>query len=99
MADDKLYDLVEKMYVEFSGQFKTMNHSMESMETELKDVKKTVIHIEQDHGSKIAALFDGQKTTNEKLDHVIDRLEDIESKIESHDIRIAVLDKRKRHIK
>jgi len=66
---------------------------------ELARINQSLVRIEQTHGEKIRATFDGQMAANEKLDQVITRLDIIESKIESHDIRIAVLDKRRKHAK
>lgn len=63
MENDKVLDLLEKMYGEF-GQFK------KETETELREIKKTVIHIENDHGDKLKALFDGYVQNSEKLTRI-----------------------------
>ena len=45
---------------------------------ELASVKDTVIRIENDHGQKLGALFDGYKLNSEKLDR-------IEAEVTRHD--------------
>ena len=52
MENGKVFELLEKFYGEFS-QFR------KETETGLKEIKKTVINIENDHGDKLKALFDG----------------------------------------
>ncbi len=40
------------------------------VKNDLKFVKETVIRIENDHGQKLGALFDGYKLNSEKLDRI-----------------------------
>ncbi len=75
--EDKSYDLIEKMYINFSKKFDSMDKRFDSIEDELKElksdvssIKKTVLHIEQDHGQKLEALFDGYKQNTDKLDSI-----------------------------
>ena len=41
-----------------------------SVEATVTSVKATVIRIENDHGQKLGALFDGYKLNSEKLDRI-----------------------------
>jgi Sec-independent protein translocase protein TatA len=75
--DDKIFELMEKFYGEFSefkqdmNEFKQdMNEFKQETKEELKGIKKTVVNIENDHGNKLKALFDGQKQNAEKLDRI-----------------------------
>ncbi|MGB7605663.1 MAG: hypothetical protein WBL93_09325 [Lutisporaceae bacterium] len=82
--EDKAFDLIEKMYVEFSKKFDSMDKRFvsmdkrfDSLESEIKElksdvssIKKTVLYIEQDHGQKLEALFDGYKQNTDKLDRI-----------------------------
>lgn len=40
------------------------------VKNDLRFVKETVIRIENDHGQKLGALFDGYKLVSEKLDRI-----------------------------
>ena len=75
--EDKAYELIEKMYIEFSKKFESIDKRFDSMENEFKElksdvssIKKTVLHIEQSHGQKLEALFDGYMQNTEKLNRI-----------------------------
>jgi hypothetical protein len=40
------------------------------VKADLKFITETVIKIENDHGQKLGALFDGYKSNSEKLDRI-----------------------------
>ena len=69
--DDKMFDLLEKMYVEMKEGFKEVNIRIENVENK-------VIIIEQEHGKKLDVLFDGYKQNADKLDR-------IENEVSKHD--------------
>lgn len=56
---DKLFDLMSRMY-----------NDMQDMKTDIKDVKERVINIENDHGKKLTALFDGYVQQAERLNRI-----------------------------
>jgi predicted nucleic acid-binding Zn-ribbon protein len=43
---------------------------MNEVKSEIKDIKKTVVRIENEHGEKLSALFDGYKQNTEKLTRI-----------------------------
>lgn len=55
---------------------------MGDMKTRLSSISETVVRIENDHGQKLAALFDGQSHVSEK----VDRLET--KKVDSHETKV-----------
>jgi len=61
--EEKILSLLEKMYIDFNKRF-------ESNEKKLASVKAVVVRIENDHGQKLGALFDGYKLNSEKLDRI-----------------------------
>ena len=90
MLGEKVYELIERMYTEIQKGFKQMDEKLD------KKVDKTdIARIENDHGSKLEALFDGYQSIRETLEDHTKRLQRIEEKIETHDIQIQVLDKTK----
>lgn len=48
----------------------SLKKGQENLENEVKQINKIVTNIENDHGNKIQALFDGQKQIFEKLDRI-----------------------------
>ena len=56
---DKLFDLMTQMYKDMQG-----------MKTDIKDVKERVINIENDHGKKLTALFNGYVQQAEQLNRI-----------------------------
>lgn len=68
---------MEKMY----GEMQEMKSEMAQMKTKvdkIDSIEKTVLKIENDHGKKLEALFDGYKQNTEKLDR-------IEAKVSKHE--------------
>lgn len=68
--EEKFFGLMEKMYSEMQNGFKKVNLELQQTKNELQEVKKTVVRIENDHGQKLGALFDGHKLNSEKLDRI-----------------------------
>ncbi|MHB1127351.1 MAG: hypothetical protein ACYC2T_10450 [Bacillota bacterium] len=60
-----------------------------------ESIGQAVARIEHEHGEKLSALFDGYKLLSETLSDHTARLERIEEKVTSHDIKIEILDKTK----
>ncbi len=77
-SEEKVLELMGKMYAEMTEGFKAVNERLDKVENEVKDIKKTVLTIEQDHGEKLSALFDGQIQNTA-------RLERIEAEVVKHD--------------
>jgi hypothetical protein len=84
-SEEKLLELISKMYSEMTEGFKTVNERLdkvedrqERIENEVKDIKKTVLTIEQEHGKKLSVLFDGHAQNADKLDR-------IEAEVVKHD--------------
>lgn len=79
--EEKIFTLLEKMYLdlqdtkeEMQKGFKAVNEKLDNVETslraEIQEVKNTVVRIENDHGQKLNALFDGYKQNSDKLDRI-----------------------------
>ncbi len=99
--EDKMFELVTKMYDEFSEFRKDMNEFKKDMiefkedmnefrkETnkEIRGLKNDVIRFE----NKLDAVFDGYKQTFEKLMVVEKKVDDISAKVEKQDVEITVI--------
>lgn len=57
---------------------------LNNMDIDIKELKKHVIVIENEHGKKLDALFDGYKQVYEKVTS-------IDSKVEKQDVEIRVI--------
>ena len=68
--DDKIFELIEKMYADLSGKIDGIGNELQEVKTEVKEVKKQVTTIEIEHGNKLEALFDGYKQNAEILDRI-----------------------------
>lgn len=61
-----LGDRIDKVENRLDGVESRLN----KVESRLDRVEKTVVHIENDHGQKLSALFDGYKQNSDKLDRI-----------------------------
>lgn len=66
MENEKLFELMEKMYSELQEIKKDVKTNTEKIDS----VEKTVLRIEQNHGRKLEALFDGYKQNAEQLNNI-----------------------------
>jgi len=81
MNEDKIFDLITTMYSEMKEGFKRVDNidkRLANVENEVSQIKKTVIKIENEHGHKLEALFDGYKQNTEQLNR-------IESEVSRHE--------------
>ena len=63
ITNERLFEFMTKIYGEMREGFKEIRE-------EIKGTKDRVIIIEQEHGKKLDALFDGYKQNSEKLDRI-----------------------------
>jgi len=66
MENEKLFELMEKMYVELKDIKKEVKCNTEN----INSVEKTVMRIENDHGKRLEAFFDGYKQNAEQLNRI-----------------------------
>ena len=72
--EDKMFELMTKMYGEMQKGLQQVNEKTDRVENEVSSIKKVVIKIENDHGRKLDALFDGYKQNAEKLTRIEDEV-------------------------
>ncbi|PKM42393.1 MAG: hypothetical protein CVV03_10045 [Firmicutes bacterium HGW-Firmicutes-8] len=80
--NDKLYDLVEKMYIEFSGRIGTLE----------KGQKELQLTIENNVSEKIKTLYDDRVEIKESLACINSKLDNMAKVDENHELRIRVLE-------
>ena len=70
ISNEQLFEFMTKMYDEMQEEFKEVNLKVDNLGNEVKETKYKVIIIEQEHGKKLDALFDGYKQNSDKLDRI-----------------------------
>ena len=70
MENEKMFELLEKFYGEFSQFKKETETRFDKLHEKIDKIDNIVIHIENDHGDKLKALFDGYVQNSEKLDRI-----------------------------
>jgi len=77
MENEKIFELMEKMYADLKGSQDNMYAEMLNIKKDVKsnsekidNIEKTVLRIEQDHGKKLEALFDGYIQNAQKIDKI-----------------------------
>jgi uncharacterized protein YukE len=75
--EDKTFELMTKMYAEFSQKFENIEGEIGDLKGEMGELKgtvssmdKTLIKIENEHGGKLSALFDGWKQNTDQLQRI-----------------------------
>ena len=74
------FDGVDEKFNGVDKRFDVSDNRFKGLEAEVKEIKKTLIRIEQNHGNKLEALFDGYKQHSDQLDRIeekVSRHEDI----------------------
>ncbi len=68
--EERILEILTQMYSDLNGKMDKMQGQMDSMHTDLNDLKKVVFRIETEHGKKLDALFDGYKQNADRLDRI-----------------------------
>lgn len=99
---DKLFDLVEKMYIEFTGNFRQIDKRFESIDQRFQSmdqrINKLEILIENEVLDKIKTLYDDRAEMKEALTSINLKLENLINVVEDHELRIRVLEAGKKVI-
>ena len=93
--DDKLFELMSKMYSELTIKIDGLGNELKEVKNEVKqnskDIQKIQIKIENSVEPKIQLALEKLDSVNVKLTEHDARFDAIESKIESQDVEIKVL--------
>lgn len=89
--EDKIFELMTKMYSEFSEFRKDMNDFKKDMNEFKKETKNDIIRLENKIDTNSKALFDVYKQTFEKLAVVENKVDDLNAKVEKQEVEITVI--------
>lgn len=101
--EDKTFELLEKMYSDFSKRFEKIENNISDIKVDISDMKvdisdmkigirKVDTKIDGPITEKIVSLQDGYKLTFEKLVDVDKKLDTLSDKVDNHDIKIQVIE-------
>lgn len=82
--EDKTFALLEKMYSEFLEFRQEANDKF-------KEINGNIIKLENDHGQKLNALFDGYKQSIEGIKEINEKLDKLTDRVEKQEIKLQVL--------
>ena len=94
--EDKTFDLLTKMYGEFTEFRKETSTRLGSLEEGQKGLVNDIIRLENKLDDNSKALFDGYSQNNDRLDRIDEKLDELSDKIDSHDIKIQVIESARR---
>ncbi len=82
--EDKTFELLTKMYGEFSERFNDIGK-------DINGLKNDVIRLENKQDNNSKALFDGYNQTYEKLQTIERKVDDISVKVDKQEVEIKVI--------
>jgi|LSQX01.3.fsa_nt_gb transposase len=97
--EDKTFELLTKMYSDFSEFRKETSQRFDKAESEIKTVGNQVVKLENDHGQKLDSLFDGYRQLTEGQEFIKSQLAALSAKVDSQDVQITVLKGNKKAVK
>ncbi|NMA48813.1 MAG: hypothetical protein GX947_03450 [Tissierellia bacterium] len=95
--DDKVFELMEKMYSDLNSKMDSMNSRMDSMNSRMNSMeinmatKQDMVKLEDKMDTNHKVLHDGYKQTYEKLTHMDGKLDRQEEILKGHDLQIKVM--------
>ncbi len=103
--EEKILSILETMQgsiVAMQGDIKTINKRLDTLEHEqsemasaIKRIDRSVIIIENEHGRKLGALFDGYQASLDRDKALEPRVTQLERTVEKHGLEILTL----KHVK
>lgn len=91
MENDKIMEAIESIAIQTEtilGKFDVLESMFEGLEKEITKTKETVAKIENEHGQKLSALFDGYTQIFKTLNEHGEKLDRIEKKVSKHEVII-----------
>lgn len=89
--EDKMFELMTKMYSEFSEFRKETNDKFDNLESEVKGLRGDIVRIENDLDKKADAALDGYQQVYEKQLEHDKRFDTLEGKMQKQDVEIRVI--------
>lgn len=88
--DEKMFELLEKMYIEIQN-VKSNMATKEDLSEVKQELKHDIVRLENKIDKNDKALFDGYELTYEKLVTLGKKVDSIDEKVEKQDVEIRVI--------
>jgi len=89
--EDKSFELLTKMYSEFSEFRKETNQRFDEVKSDIHKISYQVVKFENDLKPKIEIALEGYQAVSEKLTTLENKIDNLSAKVESQDVQITVL--------
>lgn len=92
---DDTFELLTTMYADFTSQFKELGSYVSELKVKVSKLEGTVskieLKLENQVDKKLGILLEGQDETNQRLDRVERKVDNLSLKVEKHDLEILAL--------
>ena len=90
--DEKMFNLLEKMYVEMQEIKTELRTEMQEIKTELRtEMRQGFVKLENKMDENHKALYDGYKQSIEGINETKEKLEKLTDKVDNQEIKLQVL--------
>lgn len=91
MEDDKLFDLMSKMYSEMQDGFKGVNDRIDRLENRMDKLEKNQVKLENEVHEGFKTLYDGYVQNAEKITRIEAKVDCIYDRVNKNEIELKVL--------
>lgn len=95
MENDKLFDLMSKMYGEMQNGFKSVNNRLDKLETRMDSLEKNQVKLENEVHEGFKTLYDGYIQNAEQITRIEATVDCIYDRVNKNEIELKVLQKSK----
>lgn len=85
---DKKFDGIDKKFEGIDKRFEVIDHRFDNLEKEIRQNGSQILRLENQFHDKIGILFDAHKATNERLDRLETKFDDIAKISDIHEVQI-----------
>ncbi len=94
--EDKVFDLLEKVYIELQNTKTEFKCDMKDIKGDLNSINnrltKIEIEMENEVKNKLDLLYESQVDTNRRLDSLENKMDELTEKVDQHDLKIKVIE-------
>lgn len=88
---DKTFQLLEKMYSELLEFKQETNDEFVKIDSRFDRIESHLLRIENNHGEKLDALFDGYEQNSDAIEEINEKLDKLTDRVENQEIKLQVL--------
>lgn len=102
--DDKILDLLEKVYIELQSTKTELKGDINGLKDDVANIDRRLTkletRIENDVTNKLDLLYESQVDTNKRIEIIDKKIDELNHKVNQHDLKIKVIEsgRRKRTI-